>query len=96
MLAAAQGGDDVTQALGAVRGAQDVVDTGHDGGDVGDVAAVVHGGCNDDEINIYQGVSGSQGTTVSKMLNFYSPLISLLQARVSWSVQLVLGKLCLH
>ena len=50
MLAAAQGGDDVTQALGAVRGAQDVVDTGHDGGDVGDVAAVVHGGCNDDDV----------------------------------------------
>ena len=99
MLAATQGGDDITQALLAVGGAQDVIDAGHDGGDVGDVAAVVHGGCNDNgdqmmmEIIIFQLVSGMG---VSKMLNFYSPLISLLQARVSWRVQLVLGKLCLH
>ena len=68
MLAAAQGRDDVTQALLAVGGAQDVVDAGHDGGDVGDVAAVVHGGCNDNgdqmirlEIVIFQFVSGCQG-----------------------------------
>ena len=65
MLAAAQSGDDVTQALLAVGGAQDVVDAGHDGGDVGDVAAVVHGGCNDYgdqtmmEIYMFQFVSGS-------------------------------------
>ena len=48
MLAAAQEGDHVTHALLTVGGAEDVVDAGHDGGDVGDVAAVVHGGCNDD------------------------------------------------
>ena len=67
MLAATQGGDDITQALLAVGGAQDVVDAGHDGGDVGDVAAVVHGGCNYNgdqtmmEINIFQFASGCQG-----------------------------------
>ena len=48
MLAAAQEGDHVTHALLTVGGAEDVVDAGHDGGDVGDVAAVVHGGCNQD------------------------------------------------
>ena len=51
MLAAAEGRDDVTQALLTVGGAKDVINAGHDGGDVGDVAAVVHGGCNDDGIN---------------------------------------------
>ena len=65
MLASAQGRDDITQALLAVGGAQDVVDAGHDGGDVGDVAAVVHGGCNYNgdqtmmEIYMFQFVSGS-------------------------------------
>ena len=51
MFAAAQEGDNVTHALLAVGGAENVVDAGHDGGDVGDVAAVVHGGCNDNGIN---------------------------------------------
>ena len=55
VLAAAEEGDDIAQALLAVGGAQDVVDAGHDGGDVGDVAAVVHGGCNDDGYSRIQG-----------------------------------------
>ena len=40
----------------AVGCAQDVVDAGHDGGDVGDVATVIHGSCKDNGIKISKNV----------------------------------------
>lgn len=43
MFSPAQEGDYVTHTFLAVGCAQDVVDAGHDGGDVGDVATVIHG-----------------------------------------------------
>ena len=43
MFSSTESREDVTETLGAVRGAEDVVDAGHDGGDVSDVAAVIHG-----------------------------------------------------